>query len=115
MKYKKIVLFFFLTLPLSLLLRTLQLFFTVETDTGFFKIEYKTVGFYFLALIIAVCVSMAIICFTGHRNPEHPPKINPFIAVKEQIIFIMKYADGKIERIGGRLIFIKPDIPYKRK
>lgn len=88
MKYKKIVLFFCLTLPLSLLLRTLQLFFTVETDTGFFKIEYKTVGFYFLALIIAVCVSMAIICFTGHRNPEHPPKINPFIAVSSFLVVI---------------------------
>lgn len=81
MKYNKIVLFFCITLPLSLLLRTLQLFFTVETETGFFKTEYKTVGLYLLALIIAVCASLAIVCFTGHRNPEHPPKINPFTAL----------------------------------
>ena len=33
-----------------------------------------------LLLIIAVCVSLAVICFTGHRNPEHPPKINPLIS-----------------------------------
>ena len=81
MKYKKIILFFCITLPLSILLRTLQLFFTVETDTGFFKAEYKTVGLYLLVLIVAVCASLAIICFTGHRNPEHPPKINPIMAL----------------------------------
>ena len=60
MKYKKIVLFFCVALPLSVLLRTLQLFFTVETETGFFKSEYKTVGFYLLVIIIAACASLAI-------------------------------------------------------
>lgn len=81
MKYKKIVLFFLITLPLSILLRTLQLFFTVETDTGFFKAEYKMVGFYLLAVIIAICACLAIVCFTGHRNPEHPPKTGPVISL----------------------------------
>lgn len=81
MKYKKIVLFFCITLPLSILLRTLQLFFTVETDTGFFKSEYKTAGFYLLLLIVAACACLAVVCFTGHRNPEHPPKINPLISL----------------------------------
>ena len=81
MKYKKIILFFCIILPLSVLLRTLQLFFTVETDTGFFKGEYQTAGFCMLVLIIAVCACLAIICFTGHRNPEHPPKANPLIAL----------------------------------
>ena len=80
MKYKKIILFFCIIMPLSILLRTFQLFFTVETKTGFFKTEYETAGFYLLLLIIAVCVSLAVICFTGHRNPEHPPKINPLIS-----------------------------------
>ena len=56
------------------------MFFTVETNTGFFKSEYETAGFYLLILIIAVCASLAIICFTGHRNPENPPKINPLIS-----------------------------------
>lgn len=81
MKYKKIVLFFCVALPLSVLLRTLQLFFTVETETGFFKSEYKTVGFYLLVIIIAACASLAIICFTGHRRPEHPPETNIFLAL----------------------------------
>lgn len=80
-KYKKIVLFFLITLPLSILMRTLQLFFTVETNTGFFKTEYKTAGFFLLIMIIAACACVAFVCFTGHRNPEHPPKINPVMAL----------------------------------
>lgn len=80
MKYNKILLFFGVSLPLCVLLRTLELFFTVETETGFFKNEYKTVGIYLLVLIIAVAASLAVICFTSHRNPEHPPKTNPFMS-----------------------------------
>ena len=34
MKYKKILLFFGVTLPLSVLLRTLEIFFTVEPSTA---------------------------------------------------------------------------------
>ncbi|MGN0494298.1 MAG: hypothetical protein ACI4F7_11670 [Acutalibacteraceae bacterium] len=80
MKYNKILLFFGITLPLCVLLRTLELFFTVETETGFFKNEFKSIGVYLLILIIAIAASLAIICFTGHRNPEHPPKTNPFMS-----------------------------------
>ncbi len=66
MKYKKIILFFCIILPLSVLLRTLQLFFTVETDTGFFKSEYKTAGIYLLIIIIAACACLAIIFLAEH-------------------------------------------------
>lgn len=81
MKYKKIVLFFCITLPLSILLRSLQLFFTVETETGFFKSEYEIMGLFLLILILLVCACLAVVCFTGHRNPERPPKVNPFMSL----------------------------------
>lgn len=81
MKYKKIVLFFCIALPLCTLMRFLQLAFTVDTETGFFKPEYKTVGYYLLAFILAFCAVTVILCFIGHRNPEHPPKKNIFISL----------------------------------
>lgn len=93
MKYKKILLFFSITLPLSILLRTLQLFFTVETTTGFFKTEYKTISFYLFAVIVAVCAGIAAVCFTGHRNPEHPPKINPILAVSSFLTAVCVIAE----------------------
>lgn len=101
MRYKKIILFFCIVMPLSILLRTFQLFFTVETNTGFFKSEYKTAGFYLLVLIIAALACLAIICFTGHRNPEHPPKINPLISFAS-IIAVLGIATGAYDtRLTG--------------
>lgn len=101
MRYKKIILFFCIVVPLSILLRTFQLFFTVETNTGFFKSEYKTAGFYLLVLIIAALACLAIICFTGHRNPEHPPKINPLISFAS-IIAVLGIAAGAYDtRLTG--------------
>ena len=91
MKYGKIVLFFCIALPVSVLLRTLQLFFTVDAATGFFKNEYMGVGSLLLVLIFAVCAATAIICFTGHRAPDRPPQKNIFICLSS---FLMAAAVG---------------------
>lgn len=104
MKYKKILLFFGVTLPLSVLLRTLEIFFTVETDTGFFKNEYKTVGIYLLVLIIAVAASLAVICFTGHRNPEHPPKTNSFMSAAAILVAFSIGAELYNESYSGTVM-----------
>lgn len=79
MKYKKIILFFCIALPASILMRLLELYFTIDTKTGFFKPEYKNIGYYLLILIIAFCTVTALLCFTSHRNPEHPPRKNPIL------------------------------------
>lgn len=74
MKYGKIMLFFSVSLAFSLLLRLLQLFFVVETTTGFFKPEFETIG---LCLIIAIFVSVilaAAFAFTAHRCPQNACK-----------------------------------------
>lgn len=81
MKYKKIFLFFCIALPSSILMRLLELYFTIDTKTGFFKNEYKSMGYYLLIFIIAFCAVSALLCFTSHRNPEHPPRKNPLVGV----------------------------------
>ena len=79
MKYKKITLFYFLALPACVLMRVLQLFFTVDVKTGFFKKEYSAYGLALLIFIAAVCAVCAFFCFTGHRNPARLPRVNPFL------------------------------------
>lgn len=74
MKYKKILLFSGIALPAAVLMRFLQLMFTVDAKTGFFKTEYKETGYYLLILIILCPAVTAALCFTSHRKPEHPPK-----------------------------------------
>ncbi len=81
MKQGKIMLFFGISLPICVLMRALQLFFTVDTQTGFFKPEYITVGIYLLFVILAFCVCLAVICFSSHRAPEHPPVKNPLLSL----------------------------------
>lgn len=76
MKYKKILLFFLFALPLSVGLRLAQLFFIVDTETGFFKPEFGAYGGYMLAVIFAFGILAAVFAFTSHRSPEHPPKPN---------------------------------------
>ena len=80
MKYEKIILFFCIALPLSVSMRLLQLFFTVEPETGFFKPYYRTPGILLLIVILAFCAVTVILSFTSHRNPEHPPRVNPLLS-----------------------------------
>lgn len=101
MKYKKIVLFFCIALPLCTLMRFLQLAFTVDTETGFFKPEYKTVGCYLLAFILAFCAVTVVLCFTGHRNPEHPPKKNIFISLSSILFALATGAQLLSESFSG--------------
>ena len=81
MHYKKILTAFWVLLPLSVVLRLLQLLFTVETKTGFFLREYETFGNIMLIAIFIFAAISAIFCFTSHRCPENPPKVNVFLGV----------------------------------
>lgn len=76
MKFKKIILFFLVALPLSVALRIIQLTYIIETSTGFFRQEFEAYGGYMLAVIFAFSLAVAIFAFTSHRSPEHPPKPN---------------------------------------
>lgn len=81
MKYEKILLFSSIALPAVVLMRFLQLFFTVDVKTGFFKSEYEDAGRCLLVLIALGCAAVAVLCLTSHRNPENPPKKNLVTAV----------------------------------
>lgn len=81
MKYEKILLFSSIALPAVVLMRFLQLFFTVDVKTGFFKSEYVDAGRCLLVLIALGCAAVAVLCLTSHRNPENPPKKNLVTAV----------------------------------
>ena len=81
MHYKKILTAFWVLLPLSVILRILQLLFTVETKTGFFLREYETFGNIMLKAIFIFAAISALFCFTTHRCPENPPKVNVFLSI----------------------------------
>lgn len=86
MKYKKILLFFLIALPLSIGLRLIQLLFTVEAKTGFFLPEFEKYGVYILVIIFAFSILTAIFAFSSHRSPQNAPKPNIFMSVSAVLL-----------------------------
>ena len=56
MKQNKIMIFFGLSLIFATLMRYIQINYTVDYATGFFKIGFETIGYFMLAAIIAVAL-----------------------------------------------------------
>ncbi len=104
MKYKKILLFFGIALPASVLMRFLQLMFTVDEKTGFFRSEYKETGYYLLILIIICSAVTAALCFTSHRNPSRPPEKCLPLAVVSFITAIVTGAEMFSESFAGTVM-----------
>ena len=104
MKYKKILLFSGIALPASVLLRFLQLVFTVDTKTGFFKSEYKETGYYLLILIIVCAAVTAALCFTTHRKPENPPKKSLPLAIVSFLTAVITGVEIFSESFSGTVM-----------
>lgn len=100
MKYKKIIFLFSIFLPISILLRTMQLSFTIEPQTGFFLTEFKANGTAMLLVIFALCLTPAFFAFFSHRNPENPPKPNLAISVTSFLMGISVICELLAEKIS---------------
>ena len=98
MKYGKIMLFSGIALAVSLVMRLLQIIFTVDTSTGFFKTEYTAAGYYLMVMTAVICAATAFICFISHRSPARPPRTNAFMSAASFLmvpaIFIELYAES---------------------
>ncbi|MBQ7725971.1 MAG: hypothetical protein IJT66_02385 [Clostridia bacterium] len=108
MKHQRILLFFALALPASLLLRILQLLFAVDPVTGFYVREYRTAGIALTLVLFAICAVLVFLCFFSFRNPATPPKKSLPLAV---VSFLLAAATG-FERfanasVAGTLLWQK--------
>lgn len=81
MKYKKILTFFLIGLPLSVMLRFMQLYFTIDADTGFYKQEFENYSIFMLIIILAFSAFAAIFSFSAHRYPSNPPNPNVLLSI----------------------------------
>ena len=74
MKQNKILVFFGISLIFSTMIRYIQINYTVDFATGFFKIGFETLGYFMLAAIIAVAL---ISTFLKLGNDEEKGLIFP--------------------------------------
>lgn len=76
MKYNNIVKIFCVALPISILLRVIQMVYTVEDVTGFFKRGYEGVGFVLLVTVFIAFAAVFATSYTARRCPPNPPKVD---------------------------------------
>lgn len=93
MKQNKIMLFFFIALPVSLVMRFLQLCFTVESNTGFFINETKNFGPILLLMILLTALSVAVFSWLTFIRPNNPPKTTVFMSVSALALSLSIFAE----------------------
>ncbi len=76
MKYKKLMLFFLVSLPFATLLRFFQLKFIIDPTNGFFTPDNQVFGLVTTVILFVIALLIYIFSFTTHRCPENPPKHN---------------------------------------
>ena len=81
MKYKKIIFLFSVFLPVAVLLRLIQLSFTVDYTTGFYIKEFESNGKAMLWVLFALSFAPSVFALFSHRSPAHPPRPNIFLSI----------------------------------
>lgn len=92
MKYKKIMIFFAISAPIAIFIRTLQVLFTID-DKGFTLTQYRKLGYEMIVLIIAAVGVATVLGFLTHRCPEKAPRVRPILASAAIILGVWTIAD----------------------
>lgn len=86
MHFKNIVLSFWVSFALAVALRTMQIFFAVDSATGFFKPAYVKIGLIITVLIFIIAVLMAASSLMVRRAPVKMPKLSRKIGVASVLL-----------------------------
>ncbi len=86
MKYKHLILFFLVALPVSVLIRVFQVFFTIDGTTGFFKPEYKAFGLCMVVLVLAIIAATVFISVFIRRCPPKMPRVKPSLGISSILL-----------------------------
>lgn len=97
MRYRYTMGLFYFALPVCILLRTLQLIFTVDATTGFIKQQYYGVSVAITVIIFVAVAAVGVLGYTGdcRTNAEKTPK--PFVAITSALtggMFIFNTVSG---------------------
>ena len=76
MEFKNILLFFFVTLPVCICARFLQLIYIEDPSTGFFIRGYEFLGYFLTSLIIISCAINVFLSFTACKRPSKVPSVS---------------------------------------
>lgn len=112
MKYKNIIFLFAVFLPVSIVLRLIQLSFTVDYSTGFFIKEFETNGQAMLVVLLGLCLAPAIFALFSHRNPEKPPQRSIAVGIASfmaafSVIYELFFEEFSVSVLGWQITAVK--------
>ena len=81
MRYRHTMTLFGISLPICLILRTLQLIYTIDDTTGFIKQQYSGISIAIMIIIFAATVSVGLIGFAADGVKMQKNNINPEVAL----------------------------------
>ena len=81
MRYRHTLLLFGIFLPTCLVLRALQLIFTIDSATGFIKQQYSAISVIITLVIFAAIISVGIISLATEGIKLQKKDINPSLAI----------------------------------
>lgn len=106
MKYKHLVTFFLIALPICVIIRTLQVLCTVDGVTGFFKHEYRTIGILMSGLLLVIIGTCAVMCSLIKRCPPKMPKVKPLLGVPSVALGVAVLYEIFTNSYNSRIPFI---------
>lgn len=93
MKLGRIWFLFYLTLPVCIIFRFLQLYFTIDAKTGFYHPHTEGYGKAFLCLILLCALFVGLFANLSFKRPENPPKksiLTSIFSITLAIIIILE-------------------------
>lgn len=112
MKSNKIMILYFVALPVSLGLRILQLWFTIEPETGFYIPENRGMGTALTTLILLCSLFVALFSRLTYKQPDRLPAGNLGLSIVSvlfavSIILETFFADLSLPILGWQNILLK--------
>ncbi len=86
MKLGRIWFLFYLTLPVCIIFRFLQLYFTIDAKTGFYHSYTIGYGRAFLCLILLCTLSVGLFATLSFKRPESLPRKNTLTSVFSMVL-----------------------------
>lgn len=81
MKHNRLLFLFSIATVFSLVLRTVQIYFSIDQENGFFKREYTPEAQYILVVIFLFAISLFLFPLKSHRAPLSPPQNSILLSV----------------------------------
>ena len=81
MRYRYTMNLFYISLPICLLLRTIQLIFTIDETTGFIKQQYSSISTVIMIVICAAVAAVGLLGLIGDGIKAGERKLSPAIAL----------------------------------